>query len=245
MKSLWKKTSKVFILPSFHKCRNNFAESTNQHSIISRPIGEFIHNFFGTKMETHIKLVVVGDGAVGKTCMLISYAQNKFPEDYIPTVFDNYNANVIWENKTVGVGLWDTAGQEEYDKLRPLSYPDTQVFLVAFSVVNPSSFANVKAKWIPELKENAPGVPIVLCGTKLDLRENNDVVRKLKEKDMTPISYEQGSAMAREIGAKAYNECSARTQKGLKETFNACIESVLRPKVPTKPEGSSSKCCIL
>ena len=79
--------------------------------------------------------------------------------------------------------------QEEYDKIRPLSYPDTQVFLVAFSVVNPSSFQNIKSKWIPELKENARDVPFVLVGTKLDLRENNDVVRKLREKDMTPIYF--------------------------------------------------------
>jgi len=190
-------------------------------------------------MDTSIKCVVVGDGAVGKTCLLISYASNTFPEDYIPTVFDNYNANVMWENQTISLGLWDTAGQEDYDKLRPLSYPDTQCFLVCFSVVNPSSYANVKSKWIPELKEHAEGVPIVLVGTKLDLRENEDMIKKLRERDQSPITLEQGQKLAKEVGAIAYCECSARTQKGLKETFNKCIETVLRPA--GKDDGKKKK----
>jgi len=79
-----------------------------------------------------IKLVVVGDGAVGKTCLLISYANGKFPEDYVPTVFDNYVVTLHINEDPVELGLWDTAGQEEYDRLRPLSYANTDVFLMCF-----------------------------------------------------------------------------------------------------------------
>uniref|UniRef100_A0A1B0CCY3 NOL9 N-terminal domain-containing protein n=1 Tax=Lutzomyia longipalpis TaxID=7200 RepID=A0A1B0CCY3_LUTLO len=79
------------------------------------------------------KLVIVGDGACGKTCLLIVFSKDQFPEVYVPTVFENYVADIEVDGKQVELALWDTAGQEDYDRLRPLSYPDTDVILMCFS----------------------------------------------------------------------------------------------------------------
>ncbi|MBA0655293.1 hypothetical protein Goklo_007791, partial [Gossypium klotzschianum] len=87
--------------------------------------------------------------------------------DYVPTVFDNFSANVVVDGNTVNLGLWDTAGQEDYNRLRPLSYRGADVFLLAFSLISKASYENVAKKWIPELRHYAPGVPIILVGTKL------------------------------------------------------------------------------
>ncbi|EFC35846.1 rho family small GTPase, partial [Naegleria gruberi] len=112
--------------------------------------------------EEILKIVTVGDGAVGKTCLLYAYAKNEFPQEYVPTVFDNYNTMVEINDKEVSIGLWDTAGQEDYDKLRPLSYPGTNCFIVCYAVTNQASYENVEAKWYPELQKNCPDAPIIL-----------------------------------------------------------------------------------
>lgn len=111
-------------------------------------------------------------------------------------------------------------GQEDYDRLRPLSYPQTDVFLVCFSVTSPASFENVKEKWFPEVHHHCPGVPCLIVGTQIDLREDPQVLEKLARQKQRPVTSEQGERLARELGAVKYVECSALTQKGLKNVFD-------------------------
>jgi len=183
------------------------------------------------QMDRTIKVVVVGDGTVGKTCLLLSYSQNAFPEDYVPTVFDNYNANVMWQNKTVQLQLWDTAGQEDYDKLRPLSYPETDVFILCFDVTNQTSFENIRDKWVSEVRSYCPNVPIILCGTKSDLRDSPEYMRKLEQQGKRMVSQEEAQRVAAQLKCVCYIECSAKTQHGLKKLFEKCIECILLPQI--------------
>uniref|UniRef100_A0A6N2KN32 Uncharacterized protein n=1 Tax=Salix viminalis TaxID=40686 RepID=A0A6N2KN32_SALVM len=185
-----------------------------------------------------IKCVTVGDGAVGKTCMLISYTSNTFPTDYVPTVFDNFSANVVVDGNTVNLGLWDTAGQEDYNRLRPLSYRGADVFILAFSLISKASYENVAKKWIPELRHYAPGVPIILVGTKLDLREDKQFF--VDHPGAVPINSSQGEELKRLIGAPFYIECSSKTQQNVKAVFDAAIKVVLNSKAKEEEKGSEA-----
>lgn len=187
-----------------------------------------------------MKCVVVGDGAVGKTCLLISYTTNKFPSEYVPTVFDNYAVTVMIGGEPYALGLFDTAGQEDYDRLRPLSYPQTDVFLVCFSVVSPPSFENVKEKWVEEIAHHCPKTAFLLVGTQVDLRDDPAVIEKLAKTKQVPISIEQGEKTAKSLKAVKYVECSALTQKGLKNVFDEAIMAALEP-----PPQKEKKGCML
>ncbi len=170
---------------------------------------------------TSIKLVIVGDGAVGKTSSLISYSTNAFPGEYIPTVIDNYSANIMVDGKPVNLGLWDTAGQSDYDRLRPLSYPQTDVFIIAYSIISQSSFDNVTSKWLPELRHHRPRTPILLAGYKTDLRDDPNA--RIRGAVKSPA---EGQALAQSLGL-VYRECSALTQHGLKNIFDTSVRLAL------------------
>ena len=131
-------------------------------------------------------------------------------------------------------------GQEDYDRLRPLSYPQTDVFLICFSVVSPSSFENVKEKWFPEVHHHCPGVPSLIVGTQVDLRDEPSTVEKLSRNKQAPIPTEKGRLLAKECGDVKYVECSALTQKGLKDVFDEAIIAALDP-----PQITPKRKCIL
>lgn len=165
---------------------------------------------FTKNSHYNMKMVVVGDGGCGKTCLLVSYCQQKFPEIYVPTVFENYVTNVLTpNNKLIELALWDTAGQEEYERLRPLSYPDVDILIVCFALDNIISLQNVKDIWFPEVNHFCPGIPILLVGTKADLNSTIDPDLPMQ--------------LAYEINAIGYIQCSAKSMFNVKTVFNFAI----------------------
>ncbi|KAG6907211.1 hypothetical protein DXG01_009900 [Tephrocybe rancida] len=197
--------------------------------------------------EIRRKLVIVGDGACGKV--------------YVPTVFENYVADVEVDGKHVELALWDTAGQEDYDRLRPLSYPDSHVILICFAVDSPDSLDNVQEKWISEVMHFCAGLPIILVGCKKDLRRDPRVIdelRKTSQRPVTPeevrppfpflpfervLTTEQGMAVSQKIGAKHYLECSAKSGEGVREVFQYATRAALLSR--TKKSRSSKGGCLI
>jgi len=119
------------------------------------------------------KVVIVGDGESGKTCLLRVFFEDIFPEVYVPTVFDYYSTVIEVEGKKVSLDLWDTAGQEDYDRLRPLSYGAADVVILCYSIDTPKSLINVIDKWVPEVRYFCKEVPVILVGNKKDLRDSH------------------------------------------------------------------------
>eukprot|EP01121_Diplochlamys_sp_Union-15-3_P012608 TRINITY_DN379_c0_g1_i1.p1 TRINITY_DN379_c0_g1~~TRINITY_DN379_c0_g1_i1.p1 ORF type:complete len:280 (-),score=64.05 TRINITY_DN379_c0_g1_i1:38-877(-) len=186
-----------------------------------------------------VKLVVVGDGAVGKTSLLISYSKGTFPTDYVPTVFENYTAQTKADNGSmVLLHLWDTAGQEDYDRLRPLSYPGADIVLLCFSTVTKSSFASVKEKWYPEVNHYVPDVPYFLIGTKVDLREEEQADPATG--DYEPVTQEEGEAMRKQVKAVKYIEVSAKTKKNLDKVFSLAVQTVLKLRAQSGEDDDES-----
>jgi small GTP-binding protein len=181
------------------------------------------------------KVVIVGDGAVGKTCFVVAFTYNVFPQDYVPTVFDNYSAVIEFEGRQFNLALWDTAGQTDFEKLRPMSYEGADIFLLFFSIINPTSYDNVKDKWIQEIRQYNPNIPVILVGTKADQRNDKNVIEKLLEQKQQPITTAQGTKLAAMIGAVRYYECSAKEMTGMREIFDEVIRTVANFRVGKKP----------
>jgi Rho family protein len=190
------------------------------------------------------KIVILGDGACGKTSLLNVFTRGYFPKVYEPTVFENYIHDIFIDGQQIQLSLWDTAGQEEFDKLRSLSYSDTNCIILCFSIDSQDSLENVKNKWVGEILEHCEGVKLILVALKADLRQsvehaseelindanmgtsayNNDgQLKKL-------VSYEDGVKIAKEIGALRYLECSAMKNRGVKEVFSEAARIALTAK---------------
>nr|XP_020495401.1 rho-related GTP-binding protein RhoG-like [Labrus bergylta] len=180
-----------------------------------------------------VRCVIVGDNDVGKTRLILTYVRKIFPTDYLSS-FDILATQVNVDNQTVSLNLLDSAGSEDYDHIRPLSYNKVGVVIICFSIANPTSYENVRRKWHPEVKHHCPNVPILLVGTKSDLRDDQEVLEKLREKNQTTVTQQQGSKLAKQIKSVKYLECASINQQGLDEVFEEAVRSFLSHSSITK-----------
>ena len=183
-----------------------------------------------------IKLVVVGDGGIGKTSMLSVFLTDTFPEKYTPTVFDNATKIVGGERGRVALSLWDTAGQEDYARLRPLSYPGADVVAICYSVERAESLSNIAKSWYPEVRGFCPNIPVILVGTKSDFRhyeEDDDDAAAAVQARLVPAA--DVATAAKAIEAAAAVECSARLGEGVEDVFQTAVDAVLDARGIPRP----------
>ncbi|KAK9874587.1 hypothetical protein WA026_005421 [Henosepilachna vigintioctopunctata] len=182
-----------------------------------------------TLKDKKIRITVVGDGGIGKTSMLIAYKDKTFDDSqYIPTVFDVYSMTVPINGEDYTVILSDTAGQEEFDKLRKFAYKNVDVFILCYSINERSSFENVRLQWNPEIRHSCPHAKIILAGTKAD-----DVVN-------AAVLEMEGRKLAKNIKANGFLHNSAKTRYNIEETFAKAISVALQP-----PPSSQLECCSI
>ncbi|KAJ5594282.1 GTP-binding protein RHO3 [Penicillium hispanicum] len=193
----------------------------------------------GRQKVVQRKMVLLGDGACGKTSALNVFTRgcaSPLPPSFSPAYI---RPDIFVDNVHMELSLWDTAGQEEFDRLRALSYEDTHVLMLCFSVDSRDSFENVGSKWISEINDNCPGVKVVLTALKCDLRKDEEM-----NDNPNSISFDQGLAKAKQIGAVKYLECSAVQNRGIRESFYEAAKVALEVK-PANSKSSDSSCVIL
>ncbi len=169
------------------------------------------------------KLVIVGDGMVGKTALLQSFVNGAFHNTYTPTVFETTAVDIdLADGRSVTLSLWDTGGQEEFDQIRQLAYPGANVILLCYAVDSETSLLNVVHTWSKEVRHFCPRVPIILVGCKCDLRS---ISRKANQQiQVDPVGVAE---VQRQIGAIMHIECSAKTQSNVITVFHAAAEATL------------------
>ncbi|WBW73746.1 Rho family GTPase Rho2 [Schizosaccharomyces osmophilus] len=190
------------------------------------------------------KLVVVGDGACGKTSLLSVFTLGYFPTVSVPTVFENYVSDCRVDGKSVQLALWDTAGQEEYERLRPMSYAKAHIILIGFAIDSPDSLENVSTKWIEEVNTLCPNIPFILVGMKADLRTDPAAVEEMRRRNQNFVKPQQAEIVAQRIGARKYMECSSLTGDGVDDVFEAATRAALTVR-DLETDKSSTKCCII
>ena len=139
------------------------------------------------------------------------------------------------------LALWDTAGQEDYERLRPLAYSKAHVILIGYSVDSPDSLENVKHKWAEEAQERCPDVPIILVGLKKDLRDDPLAQEEMRKKSLKFTTPKAGNDMKEAIGARKYLECSSLTGDGVDDVFEAATRAALL----SVDKSESNGCCVI
>jgi Ras family protein A len=186
-------------------------QNTNTAPAVAAPI-----------IATKPQIALIGDPTSGKTTLFHKFTNPELDTNTLPYMSDPTKmvepSKIITASKTSDLIIIDAPGNEDYDSLRSKLLEGTSAVIACFSIDNPIAYGNITEKWAPYIKEYCPNAPVILVGNKIDLRHDQDTIKK-NTRNLKPISSEEGQALARKIGAVAYIECSAKNGDGVKEAF--------------------------
>ena len=196
----------------------------------------------------HLKFVVVGEQNVGKSSLILTYSERRFPEN-VAKMMDNFTIGTEIEGQTCILSLWDSRGTPgcEWTRLRTLFYQETDIFLLCASVVDRQSFERLRA-WNEEIAPFSGGAKKFLVLTKSDLRGDPATIHQMEISGRSFVAMEEGTALAAEIGAEQCIECSALTYFNYLEPFEAACKSVRNFKDPSHNDNGmhiNKKCKLM
>lgn len=203
------------------------------------PFGCFFNLPLSKPIMEQVKLMIVGSDTVGKTSFIYSYF--RAPTEFDGTDRNKSPINVTWNDTPVNLSIWDTAGSADFDRLRPLSYDRTDVFLAAFSIISQASFEAVASKWIDEIRHHCPRTPIVLVGMKADLQEDEVLMGQLRDKGMGPVLEKQAHDLVTAHNLAGYITCSSLKH----ESLVAVLDMAIGIALSHKNRQQSAKCHLM
>jgi len=177
----------------------------------------------GSTSGKSLKCVVTGDHGAGKSCLIATYTTGKFPQKVNPTAIDNYNVFLTADGKPVQLGIWDTVGTPDHDRLRPLSYEGTEVFLICFDVNDKTALDRVKSKWYNEIRYHSKDAAVICVGLQTDRRQTPN----------TGVKPEDGQRVAHRCCKDViYIECSAMQNENIKMVFDLAVTLAMAGPAP-------------
>lgn len=191
-----------------------------------------------TTAETDtLKIVVIGESGVGKTCMIHTFLKGEFPSEYIATVMEPVKTTIKCGTVDQSIEIFDTPGQPEFTQNRVALYPNAHLILICCSIVEAIQFDKIDS-WAAEASEHAPNAKFVLIGMKSDQRSDTTLISQIVHRTgRQPFPEFQGHAKAEGIGALAYIECSSLLNTGVRDVFSESCRLLL------ETTQTSGGCC--
>jgi small GTP-binding protein len=175
--------------------------------------------------------------------MIVSYIERKFPIKREDCIFSGFAPTLRIDNRTIHWVLFDTNGDDDYKRLRPITYTDTDIFIICFELSDSLSFIDYIKKWKDEISIHVPNAPFMIVATKSEIRDDKKMMKEFDDAGEEIKSIEWYNEESKKIGAEAYIECSAKNLKNLTEVFNESIRIAIKHKTSSKI--TKSKGCII